>query len=71
MALLVAAAEERNKQFMKKMVLILGDMLLTVAVDDTNAAKPFFASQLVIAAMLKAQGPDRQRHQDILWKQVN
>lgn len=52
------------------MVLVIGDMLLMTAVDDSSVVRPFFPAKMIIGAIYHAQGPDPQRHQDILWKQV-
>ena len=55
--------------FQRKMLIVIGDMLL-LAARDGDAARPFFPSKLIIPAIYKAQGANAQKHHENLWKQV-
>ena len=65
----MAAEEDRMKLFQRKMLIVIGDMLM-LAASDSDAARPFFPSKLIIPAIYKAQGADAQKHRENLWKQV-
>ena len=56
-------------QFSKKMVMVIGDMLLTAA-SDADAARPFFPIKLILPAIYKAQGSDASKQKEVLWNLV-